>query len=305
MPVVTVIIPTYNRGTVVGRAIQSALNQSFRDLEVIVIDDGSTDCTGHVLRQIQDRRIRIILSNRNRGSGAARNRGLEIARGKYIAFLDSDDEWHADKIEQQVSLMESLGDDWGVCHTGVEVVKANKGKVVIPADSETIGDVFCDYVTGGLSFHTPTLLVRRACFSRIGLFRESLRRMEDSELMMRLLAVYRLTALPDPLARCHHEYRLGISDQVTAACLEIIRIHHGSIQFRHGPNIARQFRSNLHGVAAEANFRDLRLCRGAQYAALACVDHISRRSLRPLRALALGMAMRSPVRRFLTPTIHA
>lgn len=99
----SVIIPTYNRAHVLPRAIKSVLNQTFRDLELIVVDDGSTDETENVVRGFQenDERIRYIRHEINRGGNAARNSGLQNARGRYIAFLDSDDEWFPEMLEKQ------------------------------------------------------------------------------------------------------------------------------------------------------------------------------------------------------------
>jgi len=99
IPRISVIIPSYNRANTIGRAIQSALSQSYQDFEIIVIDDGSTDHTEEVIRSFQDSRIRYIRHNRNRGGSAARNTGIHAARGEYIAFLDSDDEWLPQKLE--------------------------------------------------------------------------------------------------------------------------------------------------------------------------------------------------------------
>ena len=103
---VSVIIPTYNRANLVTEAINSVLMQSCKDIEIIVIDDGSTDNTSKVLKTFGDR-IRYI-KQKNMGAGAARNRGLKEANGKYIAFLDSDDIWLDFKIELQVAIMEKL-----------------------------------------------------------------------------------------------------------------------------------------------------------------------------------------------------
>jgi glycosyltransferase involved in cell wall biosynthesis len=103
---VSVIIPTYNRANLITEAINSVLMQSCKDIEIIVIDDGSTDNTSKVLKTFWDR-IRYI-KQKNTGAGAARNRGLKEANGRYIAFLDSDDIWLDFKIELQVAIMEKL-----------------------------------------------------------------------------------------------------------------------------------------------------------------------------------------------------
>ena len=97
-PLVSVIIPTFNRAEVVSRAVNSVLNQTFKDFECIVVDDGSTDETDSVLRGFADK-IKVIKTE-NRGVSAARNTGAKLAAGKYIAFLDSDDEWKPKKLQK-------------------------------------------------------------------------------------------------------------------------------------------------------------------------------------------------------------
>ena len=103
MPKVSVIIPTYNRQDLVQEAIDSVLNQTFRDWELIVVDDGSTDQTPSVLQERYDSRI-IYIYQENQGESAARNRGLYSATGEYVAFLDSDDLWHPKKLQRQIEV---------------------------------------------------------------------------------------------------------------------------------------------------------------------------------------------------------
>ena len=106
-PAISVIIPTYNRANSVGKAIQSVLDQTFKDLEIIVVDDGSTDDSAPVLAAFGDR-IRLI-QQANRGVSGARNTGVRAATGKWIAFLDSDDQWHSSKLEKQLDALQKYG----------------------------------------------------------------------------------------------------------------------------------------------------------------------------------------------------
>ena len=101
-PDISVVIPAYNRATTIARALNSVLAQTFQDLEVIVVDDGSTDHTSEVIQQIGDARVEIIRHTRNQGAAEARNTGMKAAGGKYIAWLDSDDEWLPDKLQVQL-----------------------------------------------------------------------------------------------------------------------------------------------------------------------------------------------------------
>jgi O-antigen biosynthesis protein len=113
IPLVSVIIPVYNRADLISRAIQSALSQSYKNLEVLVIDDCSQDSTSAVVTGFKDTRIRYIRHEQNQGEGASRNTGMREASGKYAAFLDSDDEWLPSKLTRQISLLES--EDAALC----------------------------------------------------------------------------------------------------------------------------------------------------------------------------------------------
>ncbi|MGA7377390.1 MAG: glycosyltransferase family A protein [Candidatus Sulfotelmatobacter sp.] len=115
-PKVSVVIPTYNRAGTVPRAIESVLAQTFTDLEVIVVDDGSSDDTGKVLGEMFGERIRYF-AQVNQGASIARNRGIEEARGEWIAFLDSDDLWEKEKLEWQLKALEQFAPQCCGCYT--------------------------------------------------------------------------------------------------------------------------------------------------------------------------------------------
>ena len=104
---VSVILPTYNRATLLSRSIGSVLVQTFEDLELIVVDDGSRDDTADVVKAIGDPRVRYVPLGRNRGLSAARNAGLAESRGEFLAFQDSDDEWHPEKDRKSTRLNSS------------------------------------------------------------------------------------------------------------------------------------------------------------------------------------------------------
>ena len=121
-PTVSVIVPTYNREHMIGRALESVLAQEFTDFELIVVDDASTDNTEAVVRASGDSRIRYIREPANGGPNAARNRGMREARGEFLAFLDSDDEWLPGKLGRQVARFSELPDRVGAVYTGVETI---------------------------------------------------------------------------------------------------------------------------------------------------------------------------------------
>src|SRR4028119_546862 len=105
MPIISVIIPAYNAERTIKETIQSVLNQSFQDLELLIINDGSQDSTLDVVESIQDPRIRVFCYL-NAGSSASRNRGIGLAKGEYISFIDADDLWTVDKLESQFKALQ-------------------------------------------------------------------------------------------------------------------------------------------------------------------------------------------------------
>ena len=117
-PKVSVVIPTYNRADKVRKSVESVLAQSFTDLEVIVVDDGSSDETGQALQNAFGDRIRYYFQP-NQGVSVARNRGIDEARGEWIAFLDSDDLWEREKLEWQLKALKQFGPECGACYTDV------------------------------------------------------------------------------------------------------------------------------------------------------------------------------------------
>lgn len=105
IPLVSVIMPCYNAEKNIKDSIQSVLEQEYQNVELIIIDDNSTDTTTEILKGITDPRVTIILSDKNNGAGYSRNKGIEKANGRFIAFLDSDDLWLKNKLKEQVSFM--------------------------------------------------------------------------------------------------------------------------------------------------------------------------------------------------------
>ena len=183
-PRVSVVIPTYNAATMVEQAIQSVLAQTYRDLEIIVIDDGSTDDTENVVRPFGER-VRYFRQE-NQGVSAARNFGIKQARGEFIAFLDSDDLWAPEKLAEELPCLE--GDpqlglvycDWAVI-SGQEVLHASYLET-LPASS---GYVFDELVQSGFIL-TSGVVVRRTCLNDVGDFDKSLSIAQDYDLWLRI-----------------------------------------------------------------------------------------------------------------------
>jgi len=215
-PTVSVIIPTYNRAHLVGRAIQSVLDQTYKDFEIIVVDDGSTDNTEEIVNGFGDHRIRYIRHKENRGAAAARNTGIKAARGEYIAFQDSDDEWLPEKLEKQIRVFETAPPEVGVVYTDMLRISENGKTEYWHSPSITNGGLInpktSDYQVMGLGIQST--LIRKDCFDKVGLFDEKFTRFIDLELFIRLSKHYRFEHIKEPLVKYHATQ--GISSNVNS-----------------------------------------------------------------------------------------
>ncbi len=209
-PQVSVVIPTYNRTHVVGRAIRSVLHQTCQNFEIIVVDDGSTDATAELIALFHDPRLRYIRYDENRGGGAARNAGIEAARGDYVAFLDSDDEWLPEKLEKQVRLLESSQPAVGAVYAGYVVIDEHGQTTTtrMPKHRGVILDaLFCGNRLGTAS----TVVVRRDCFRQVRPFDSTMVSCQDWDMWIRLAKYYQYDFIPEVLVR----YHLGATGRIT------------------------------------------------------------------------------------------
>jgi len=196
-PRVSVVIPAYNREATVARAMHSVLNQSVRDLELIVVDDASTDGTVGAVEAVGDTRVRLLSHETNRRAGAARNTGIRAATGAYVAFLDSDDEWLPGKLERQLATMDGTPGMGASC-TGYLIVDGEEVFSKVPS-LLTYRDIFmgCDLSPG------TTLVVRRGVFDEVGLNDEAFYRYEDWDWVLRYAKLHPMGLIEEPLARVH------------------------------------------------------------------------------------------------------
>ena len=181
MPKVSVIIPTFNRSELLVRAIDSVLNQSFQDFELVVVDDGSTDSTFEALKIYKNI---IYLKQQNLGVSAARNKGVEVSSGELIAFLDSDDEWLPEKLQKQIDFLKDnpklkwcyTDETW--IRSGVLVNKKKKHQ-------KSGGDLFKPSLE--LCLIAPSsVLIRKSLMDRYK-FREDFKVCEDFDLWLKFL----------------------------------------------------------------------------------------------------------------------
>jgi len=244
---VSVIMPTYNRADLIGRSVRSVLEQSYGDFELIVVDDGSTDSTPDVVAGFSDERIRYVRCQENRGAAAARNTGVRAARGAYIAFQDSDDEWLPQKLERQMGTFRHLAPDIGVVYSDMwRISKDRKEYFRAPHTSPEDGLIY----SRALGFHVfgivlQASVIRRECFEKTGLFDEGLRALEDSEFWIRMSRHYRFYHIPEPLV---NQYVTPVSvmhnpTAVAAALKRILNKYHDDISRE--PNLELKYQVDI------------------------------------------------------------
>jgi glycosyltransferase involved in cell wall biosynthesis len=196
---VSVIIPTHNRAHIIPQTIDSVLAQTFRDVEIIVIDDGSTDDTPAVLQHRYGEKITCIRIQ-NSGLPAARNTGIRAARGRYIAFIDDDDVWVQDKLALQTALM-CANQSLGMVYCGCYIMDAD-GTVISETRPLKRGALFEDLLrSNDIVGSASAVLVASGVFSRAGCFDETLVACEDWDLWIRIARDYPIDFVDQPLVK--------------------------------------------------------------------------------------------------------
>lgn len=203
---VSVIIPTYNRANSVEMSIQSVLDQTWQNFEIIVVDDGSTDNTRQVVEHFSDDRIRYICMEKNGGASRARNEGIRQTKCEFIAFLDSDDEWLPQKLEKQMQVMLQASEKVGLVYCRMRGCRKDGSFIYCPELSQKkeqlegnlLGNLVESNVIG-----TPAMLIRKKCLDQTGGFDEGLRCLEDWELVLRIAEKWEIGFVDETLVEVH------------------------------------------------------------------------------------------------------
>lgn len=191
---VSVVLPTYNRETVVGDAVASVLAQTHGNLDLLVVDGGSTDRTPTVIESISDPRVRYLRRDAPEGVSAARNLGVRETDGEFVAFVDSDDRWRPDKLRRQLASLHERGSNCAVAYTPIEKAFGE------PRTREGASGWVEETVRRmAVPTYTSTLLVRRRAFEACGGFDEALPCFEDWDLCLRLAANHEFAWIPERL----------------------------------------------------------------------------------------------------------
>lgn len=198
----TVVIPTFNQPEMLLEAIQSVEAQTYRNFEIVVVDDGSTDDTRQRLAQmVNDDRIHYVWQ-RNKRQAAARNMGIKVSTGDLIAFLDHDDLWHKRKLELQVPLFDDP--DVGLTYTGAEEIDL-QGRFLWTKGLEHFarGDIF-DQLLSRHFITNSSVVVRRSCLATTGLFREDFYGVDDTHMWLRICRRFHADYVPEVLVSCRN-----------------------------------------------------------------------------------------------------
>lgn len=237
---VSVIIPTYKRPDTLSRAINSVLNQTYQNVEIIVVDDNNPDTgyrekTESVMIQFESIPKVIYLKHaHNKNGSAARNTGIRASKGKYIAFLDDDDEFLPNKIAIQVAKMTSLDMTWGACYTKY-IVK--DGDAIIAKTGETKeGNLLTDALMRNLMIAAGSnLFVRRSVVEELNGFDESFVRNQDLEFMARMLSKYKMACCKECalVIHAHIDKNFHVDfEAVTERFMETFKSFHESLPLK-------------------------------------------------------------------------
>lgn len=206
---VSVVIPVYNRRSLILQALESVGHQSYRPLEVIVVDDGSTDGTVETVKAwarehacTEQFQVRLV-QQEHKGGNPARNRGIRESHGEFIAFLDSDDVWLRDKLSKQIVRFQDP--EVGAVYCGIQTVDLTTGKV-LPTFRRRYptGWILPQLLVRDVTAPTSTFVVRRRVFDVVGMFDESLAARQDWDMWIRVATAFKIEAVPEPLVQYRH-----------------------------------------------------------------------------------------------------
>ncbi len=219
-PLVSVIVPAYNAERYIERTLRSALDQTYRELEVIVVDDGSTDDTAAVVEAVKatDKRVQLIRQE-NAGVAAARNAAIAAASGRYVAPLDADDLWCPTKIASQVRRMENAGPDAGMVYCWWVAIDANGRELYGAASWSAEGDLYEALAYVNFIGNASIPLFRRSCLDAVGWYDSTFlahdaQGCEDWDLTLRVAARYRTISVP--------EYLVGYRQSTTSMSSNVV-----------------------------------------------------------------------------------
>lgn len=263
LPLVSVITPTFNRPDTLPRTIDSVLNQTYPNVEIIVVDDNNPGSEGRkhteeiMAPYANNPRVKYIKHEYNKNGAAARNTGVRNSSAKYIALLDDDDEYLPKKIEAQVELMESLSEEWGACYSMAYTKKENAP--YIPLNEKREGDLYLKALTRELSFLAGSnILVKKNIYEEVGGFTETFIRNQDKEFVTKVLKKYKLAYSPVPglIVYVHNNYSHVNFMEVDLKYYELFKDQIEALDKNDRKEFERIFRRDMffHALRLDKNF---------------------------------------------------
>lgn len=198
-PLVSVIIATYNRPKLLARAIESVLAQSYRDFEIIVIDDGLTERADAVVENFTDKRVHYIQHTENKGCSAAKNTGIKVAKGDYVAILDDDDEWEKEKLAIQVAALTAANETVGFSfHAAVELFDDRQHVTTVPEGEADYLDFALRTFSGMID---SSMMYKKEVFATVGYLNEWYPTHTGAEFIIRVAQKFKGVGINKPLVR--------------------------------------------------------------------------------------------------------
>lgn len=300
---VSIIIPAYNARAFIARALQSALAQNVKNAEIIVVDDGSTDGTRELVATYAARGVRLVCHENRAGASAARNTGVAIARGEYVAFLDADDEWMPEKLDKQLTLISTNpGMTLVSCRanlfdeTGRDTGDIYRGAV--PARGQSAWRTLLSYP----SIATPSVLARRAAICAVGGFNRWLPVGEDQDMWIKLGLMGEIGYVDDTLVHVHSTPNSLSKSAMRAQADYVVPMVISHVE-RHGDKLSKK---EVHNILSERYARIGQVAYATGEWAFGC-----RTLMRAVRygrspvGVALYMLRASAVARFIKRIIYA
>ena len=252
-PKVSVVIPTYNREKTLPRAVESVINQTYTNWELIIVDDASKDNTEKLVKKYLSEKIKYFKNPENKQKSYSRNYGIKQARGEFIAFLDSDDEWLPEKLEEQINV---VGDEYDGCFTGAYKFEIDKKVARTPKIQDSL---MIDVLKNNISISIgSTGFVRKTLLDKVGGFREDMTVNEDIELVVKLAGIGEFVVLDKPLINIYDIDKPRDASRVLEAKEKVLKYRKEQIEEL--PSIiqktiyARQYISVARAYAVEGNF---------------------------------------------------
>lgn len=261
IPNISIILPVYNRQHTIARAIQSVLCQTYKHFELIIVDDASTDQTESVVSSFRDSRICYLSHDRTKGASAARNTGIRHAKGEWIAFHDSDDEWMPEKLSKQVEIINQFGstDPAPIIYTGFYRYNQNGAREYIPPNSITVKEGFIVHsLLKGNFVSTQTVILKKECIEKVGGFDENLPRFQDWELWLRLAPEHPFILIDEPLVNVYFsEKSISADSSLIVEAYRIIYEKHQKLLAKVNPRDASFFLASYgHNLCLSGNLKE-------------------------------------------------